>query len=266
MQEGAQTYWARNGNGNVVFFDTTHRTNRYCAKIGCFTTVGPNGDTIILAVYITMEETTENFVWAFDQFRECFKPPPAVLITDGDPKMAAAKVAVFPASTKHHLCIYHLSLNFAEHIKKCFADMKDYKVVLDAFWRLAKETDERTANDDSFNEEFDQIVSFVEVSGAAEKTVTDAVDWLNTKLRDRKEMWAARYTWAYFTFGAHSTEVRGRRPGAGRGARAAANIAPHVALVLTCSLRPIARASSPTLVSSGLRPFTQRSSASCMPT
>jgi len=114
---------------------------------------------------------------------------------------------VFATATKHHLCVYHISLNFTEHIKKCFSDFGDWKVVLDALWRVAKETDQRKANDAAFNQEFDAIVAYVENADCTAKIKKGALKWLES-LRERREKWAARYTWAVFTFGVHSTQVR----------------------------------------------------------
>jgi hypothetical protein len=119
--------------GGVVLYDTTWGTNRYGMKLGCFTTVGRNGETIILAASLLMHETDDSFVWAFEQFRKAFRIPPSVFVTDGDPKMASAVSKIFPDSTKHMLCIYHLSLNFTEHIKPLFPDQADFKVATDLF-------------------------------------------------------------------------------------------------------------------------------------
>jgi hypothetical protein len=204
-QEGAKDYWACNGDGNIVLFDTTHRTNRYCAKLGCFTTVGNDGETIILAVLITMQERQQDFEWGFKEFMKAFRVAPGVICTDGDPAIAAAVRAVFPSSTKHQLCLFHLSLNFKDHIKKCFPSQSDYVPVLDAFWRIAKETDERKR--ETFDDDFDQLVAWVASSGGAEDNVAKATEWLET-LRKKNYQWAARFTWATCTRGVHSTQVR----------------------------------------------------------
>jgi len=144
-------------------------------------------------VLISMQEREDDFTWAFEQFMIAFKVAPRVIVTDGDPAMAAAVRNVFATATKHHLCVYHISLNFTEHIKKCFSDVGDWKVVLDAFWRVAKETDQRKANDAAFNQEFDAIVAYVENAECTDKTKQGALKWLES-LRERKEKWESRAT------------------------------------------------------------------------
>mmetsp|Transcript_17612 Transcript_17612/g.43805 ORF Transcript_17612/g.43805 Transcript_17612/m.43805 type:complete len:178 (-) Transcript_17612:811-1344(-) len=54
-------------------YDTTWGTNTWGMKLGCFTTVNPDGSTRILAGSIIMQETTATFEWTFSAFFRVFK-------------------------------------------------------------------------------------------------------------------------------------------------------------------------------------------------
>lgn len=195
----------------MFLFDTTWGTNVYGMKLGCFTTVGADGDTRILGATILLHEDETSFEWAFQAFRETFKVEPRVVITDGDPAIAAAIVAVFSPTVRHVLCIYHLSLNFNKHILPLFhgANDPEWRLMLDAFWKLAKQTDERSRS--TFNDEFNRMFAFVDTLNFAHNTEKAkkqelAREWLES-LRARREKWAYRYTWRWLTLGADSSQV-----------------------------------------------------------
>ena len=58
-----------------------------------------------------------------------FRHPPKIIITDGDPAMAAAIRNVY-SSTIHLLCTFHIGQNIVKHIKPLsVADMKTYAKV-----------------------------------------------------------------------------------------------------------------------------------------
>lgn len=203
-QEGGRARWALGADKNVVFFDMTHDTNVYKMKLGCFTTVGADGQTIILAACLLLREDEQSFEWAFSAFLNTFRYAPAVIITDGDQGMATAIKRIF-LGTRHILCIYHLSLNFNHHIKPFFSDGAAWRQAQDMFWKLAKETDERSCS--SFDEDFDQLVQIVKSAGASEDKTGKAIKWLET-LRSRHKQWAYRFTWEVLTFGADSSQVK----------------------------------------------------------
>ena len=195
------------GDGNVVLFDTTWGTNKYKMKLGCFTTVGGDGDTVILGACLLLHEDIESFEWAFVPFHATFKIPPYVMFTDGDVCMARAIADVFP-TTVHLLCIYHLSLNFVEHIKPLFVGREadeSYRKALDGFWRVAKNSDKLSR--DMFDQDFDQVVVYVETLNTHSEKKEQALAWLED-LRDKRTKWAARFTWKYATLGVHSTQVQ----------------------------------------------------------
>lgn len=213
MQAGAFEAYARNGEKNVIMFDTTWGTNRYGMKLGFFTTVGVNGETVILAGVLIMHETKASFEWAFERFKKCFKIPPAIIITDGDICIIGACESTLP-DTIRLTCVWHLSLNFTTHIRPvlCF-NWDTWCAVLNAWWRLAKQTDESARA--TFDADFQKIVDVV---AALKPNVADAratakhvavLKWLEW-LRSVKKTWAACYTWSMCTLGVHSTQVRAR--------------------------------------------------------
>lgn len=210
MQEGAFAAYARNERRNVIMFDTTWGTNRFGMKLGFFTTVGANGETLILAGVIMMYETKGSFEWAFERFIKCFKIPPKVIVTDGDVGIIGACASTLP-DTVRLTCVWHLSLNFTTHIRPilCF-DMASWRAVLNAWWRLAKQTD--VSAQATFEADFQKIVDVVEAlkPAAANTRATAkhkaALKWLDW-LRSVKKTWAACYTWSTCTLGVHSTQV-----------------------------------------------------------
>jgi hypothetical protein len=106
-----------------VLFDTKHGTNRYGLRLGCFTTVGRDGGTVLLATAMMTNEDQESFEWAFLQFKRFFGVQPHCMFTDGDKAMAAAMRTTFP-ETKHYLCIWHLSQTIIKNTKgniQCFS-------------------------------------------------------------------------------------------------------------------------------------------------
>jgi len=71
--EGAAGEWALRGEDNIVLFDTTWGTNIYGMKLGCFTTIGSDGQTIILGATILINEDEPSFEWAFRHFSRLSK-------------------------------------------------------------------------------------------------------------------------------------------------------------------------------------------------
>ena len=117
--DGAAEAWKRASGMSIALFDTTHSTNQYDMRLGCFTTRNEDGRTILLAVSLVKNEDTRSFAWVFGKFKESFASEPDVLLTDGDPAMAAAAKSVFPG-TRHLLCTWHISQNLLMHALKLF--------------------------------------------------------------------------------------------------------------------------------------------------
>lgn len=106
--EGARDHIRASEGARKVLYDTTHGTNRYGMKLGCFTGVDNNGKTILLAVSLLVNEDTASFKWAFNNFAKSFSFVPDVMFTDGDRAMVAALRVMLPKCV-HFLCVWHLS-------------------------------------------------------------------------------------------------------------------------------------------------------------
>ncbi|KAK2654478.1 hypothetical protein Ddye_014334 [Dipteronia dyeriana] len=71
--------------GDVVVFDTTYNTNRYSMVFAPLIRVNNHGQTIVLACTFLSDETTNSFIWLFDQFKKAMSGgAPKIIITDHD--------------------------------------------------------------------------------------------------------------------------------------------------------------------------------------
>ncbi|KAK3204942.1 hypothetical protein Dsin_018988 [Dipteronia sinensis] len=77
--------------GDVIVFDTTHKTNKYDIKFAPFVGVNNHGQTIAFACAFLTHETIESFRWCFEAFKEAMLgSPPIMMITDLDTAIANA--------------------------------------------------------------------------------------------------------------------------------------------------------------------------------
>ena len=217
VKGGFQT-WAGGGNSNVVLFDPTWGTNREGFKLCMFITVGSTGASECIALCLLRSETVDMFEWAFRCFAQVFKVAPACIFTDGDPKIAQAvgnltaspilvigcEVANPPwQGTLHFLCVYHLSQNFFEHIRKLFgSDLEGWRTAMGLFWKIAKDSDEQAQS--TFDEDWKVLSDLV--SGTGDSPGLEAeLKWLDD-LKKRAPQFCARYVWSVITWGIHSTQ------------------------------------------------------------
>ena len=57
------------GSGfDLVLYDTTHGSNGYNMKLGCFTSSNGEGRTVVLATSLLKYEDSGSFTWAFQEF------------------------------------------------------------------------------------------------------------------------------------------------------------------------------------------------------
>ena len=203
--------------GKVVVFDTKHGTQRYGLKLGLLVTRDHNGMTRILAVSLVTSEDIPPFSWVFEEFEKAFGAPPLVLFTDSDGAMASAIEAKW-LTTTHLLCTWHLWKNFYEHIHHLFMPGKaaEWRVLAGMWWKLCKNSDESAQ--ETFDSDWGAIVTYIEanavpsvankIPSAKKPEETEMMKqkaWLATMAK-RKEMWAACFTWAFCTYGIHSTQ------------------------------------------------------------
>ena len=209
VMSGAIDEWAKCGEYNTLLYDTSHGTNPYGMKLGCFTTVGESGQTVILAVSLLQRETAEMFTWAFEKFGLTFRVPPLVIFTDGDPAMEGAFAANSNSAfkgTHHYFCTYHLSKNLYTNVHPLFVNNKSgWRAVHSEWWRICKESDCRSI--DSFETEWRAFNDLVEqnIGTVADERRAKCLAWI-ARMGAKAKLWAARWTWANLTHGIHSTQ------------------------------------------------------------
>ena len=236
--------WARTPDANIVLFDPTHGTNRYGMKLCCFTTVGPTGQTVILAVALIKYEDKWDIEWALKCFQKIFKTPPLAFYTDSAAAIETAFQMVSATGqpwekTRHVLCVYHLSKNLYTNLRPLFVtNPETWKKIHSMFWDLAKNSDATFADEetgsgwdavlDSSSDEFIRIQKelieareglcvnrtfteawkalYLVVEEDAVGSTKDAGLSFLQKLFDNRRKWAACYTWNHTTWGVNSTQ------------------------------------------------------------
>ena len=189
---------------NVCVYDTKHNTNTHRLKLGCVCTVGPSGSTKVLAASLVAAESEASFTWVFTCFLLSFRVAPAVIFTDSDAGMAAAILAVFCVlGTLHFLCTWHLSKNLLTHVKaSLFATPAGMDAFISAWWTLCLRSDRSSVA--AFASEWDALLAPIR-AGPTSEARTSALEWLDS-LYQRREKWAARWTWQTLTLAIHSTQ------------------------------------------------------------
>ena len=145
--EGSLMEWSKSEQCNVLLFDPTHGTNRYGMKLCCFTTVGPTGQTVVMACALIKYEDKEDIAWAFRCFAAIYKSKPVAVFTDSAAAIEAAILDITAegnvwAGVIHLLCVFHLSKNFWSHMRPLFATKPEiWRELNNMFWRLAKNSD-----------------------------------------------------------------------------------------------------------------------------
>ena len=201
MAGGLEAY-AVGGNDNVVIFDTKHGTNMHKYKLGCFVGISSTGATKIFAMSIVASEDTESFEWVFMCFLNAFRIEPRVLFTDSDAAMAAAFLLVF-LTALHYLCIWHLSKNVLTNVPAALFKGDGHAAFMDGFWKICLHTDSSFAGD-AFEMAWDSLLNPLR-RGERSAARTAALDWLQF-LYERRQKWAACYTWGTLTLTIHSSQ------------------------------------------------------------
>ncbi|XP_058181190.1 protein FAR1-RELATED SEQUENCE 5-like [Rhododendron vialii] len=94
--------------GDVVVFDTTYNTNKYCLIFAPLLGVNHHGQTTLFGCAFLSDELSDSFEWLFKEFLKAMVgPPPKIIITDQDPAMTKAIACVLP-TTFHRYCIWHI--------------------------------------------------------------------------------------------------------------------------------------------------------------
>ncbi|XP_017248013.2 protein FAR1-RELATED SEQUENCE 5-like [Daucus carota subsp. sativus] len=87
--------------GDVVVFDSTYRTNRYCMPFVPFTGVNHHYQSILFGFALIRDETEKSYLWVFKNWLEAIgNKAPQTIITDQDIAIGNAIAEVFP-NTNH---------------------------------------------------------------------------------------------------------------------------------------------------------------------
>lgn len=102
--------------GDVVSFGTIYDTNCYEMIFAPFTGVNHHGRPVVLGCGFLPNETTESFVWLFQQWLAAMPgEPPKAVMTDQDMAMTRAIAMVLPYAC-HCYCISHIMQKMFEKL------------------------------------------------------------------------------------------------------------------------------------------------------
>ena len=167
------------------------------------TTVAPTGETKIVAGSLIADETEATFRWVFERFLDVVKVMPGAILTDSDPAMLQALRAVMPA-TQRLACLWHLAKNVLENIKPLYArNSEGFGQFMSKWWRVACKSD--CASRANFDAEWHDLIGSFTAATKHAPMHARGLGWLQS-LYDRRESWAARWTWAVFTAGCDTTQ------------------------------------------------------------
>ncbi|CAL1379151.1 unnamed protein product [Linum trigynum] len=114
--------------GDVMIFDTTFRTNKYNLICAPFVSVNHHWNNVMFGCAFLLDETAASFKWLFQSFLESMgNREPQAIFTDQDAAMAKAIREVFK-TTKHRLCLWHISKNAPSHLGHLNGD-SDFQVL-----------------------------------------------------------------------------------------------------------------------------------------
>jgi len=86
---------------HILIHDNTYRCNKFGMALGLFTSINCHGHTSLGAQCIINSETTEAYVWAYNNYLRAGERAPLVFLTDRDPAVEAAVLICFPSTTNH---------------------------------------------------------------------------------------------------------------------------------------------------------------------
>jgi hypothetical protein len=108
---------------DLIFFDSTYKTNRYRMPLLNIGGVSGNHETLSFAICFLSSEETADYNWAMQQLVDIMQkhhiPVPSCVITDREIALMTAFESSFPLS-KHMLCQWHVAMNVLAKTKKYF--------------------------------------------------------------------------------------------------------------------------------------------------
>ncbi|XP_047949172.1 protein FAR1-RELATED SEQUENCE 5-like [Salvia hispanica] len=101
--------------GDMVAFDSTYNTNKYCMIFTPFTGKDNHGKPVTFAAGLVCNEKTGAFAWLFKHFVECMGVAPKMIVTDQDMGMRSAIQEVL-VGTRHRWCMWHIMHKLASKV------------------------------------------------------------------------------------------------------------------------------------------------------
>ncbi|XP_042065219.1 protein FAR1-RELATED SEQUENCE 5-like [Salvia splendens] len=112
--------------GDIVAFDSTYNTNRYCMIFTPFTGKDNHGRPVTFAAGLVCNEKTGAFAWLFRHFVECMGVAPKMIVTDQDLGMRSAIEEVL-VGTRHRWCMWHIMHKWATKVPNRLLRDDDFK-------------------------------------------------------------------------------------------------------------------------------------------
>ncbi|XP_042043910.1 protein FAR1-RELATED SEQUENCE 5-like [Salvia splendens] len=137
--------------GDIVAFDTTYNTNRYCMIFCPFTGKHNHGSPVTFAAGLLCNEKTGAFGWLFRRFVECMDIAPKMIVTDQDNGIRSGIEEVL-VGTRHRWCMWHIMHKLSTKIPNRLLRDEAFKKEFNAcVWSDLLEPDE-------FEEEWKRVV------------------------------------------------------------------------------------------------------------
>ncbi|CAL4906891.1 unnamed protein product [Urochloa decumbens] len=164
--------------GDVVTFDTTHKTNSKHMPLAMFVGANNNLKNVTFGQALIGDETSRSFTWLFETFLNCMGGrQPHVILTDEDPAMRIA-IGLVLNKSQHWNCRWHITRIWEYDLDQLFSQHKDKNL---------KERFESLINYPLGPMQFEvEWKKLVDKCGIADHPAIRA-------LRDKRERWIATY-------------------------------------------------------------------------
>ncbi|KAK9290644.1 hypothetical protein L1049_008817 [Liquidambar formosana] len=173
--------------GDVVIFDTTYNTNKYGLIFAPIVGVNNHWQTVMFGCAFLSGETTDSFVWLFEQFLKAMPAsPPKMIITDQDPAMSNAIAQLFP-NALHRYCSWHILNKFSEKLNA---------ISLKVYYEDFKKCIWNSESNEEFESDWLNII---------QKCDFQDNGWLNT-MYGLRERWVPAYVRHVFSAGMSSSQ------------------------------------------------------------
>ncbi|KAJ9542468.1 hypothetical protein OSB04_028974 [Centaurea solstitialis] len=112
--------------GDIVSFDATYRTNKYCMVYVPFTGIDNHKNCVTLGAGILDSEDGNAFKWLLEAFLKSFGKQPKLVVTDQCPAIKQAVREIFKES-RHRFCMWHISEKLPAKVKHNVLSNGDFK-------------------------------------------------------------------------------------------------------------------------------------------